>query len=450
MGGHGVTAPAVLALAALAAGCPRAGSALDAAPPDYSKYTPTAACAECHKKIGVQHRFSTHAQAFSDPLFQAQLYDELLPKAEGDERLLREARSCLACHSPITVLQHGPGVPPREAAQPGLSGVTCDFCHTVKGYRGAAPGDANYVVQPGETKYGPFAEGTDFHHAYGELQTKSELCALCHSARNTHGVAVRTTFEEWQGSEYAKKGIQCQDCHMSAKGFLVDGVATFETGAAAVMTVGTAKERSKLYSHRFPGAHSASQMSGALEVEVRHTHEALAPGQRVRIEVVVDNSRSGHKMPTGSPELRLLWLEVRVGLSDETATELLRARPANPAQPLDVAQASPWDAEVLGPEVPAGARLFRAVYVDGAGAQTLDSYQAVNQVFDNRLGAGEVRLEEFDYTVPPQLKDGDDVHVVAALKYLSAPASFYARFGIPPPLPATLARAQGTVGAPPR
>ena len=118
-----------------------------------------------------------------------------------------------------------------------------------------------------------------------------------------------------------------------------------------------------------------------------------------------------------------------------------------PDQPLDVAGASPWDAELVN-DVPRTARAYRAVFVDEAGKQTHDSYRAKKLVFDNRLEAGELRNEEYEYTVPENLGKGDDVHVVATLKYLPAPTAFFGRFGMPPPLPATVARDTAVLGVP--
>lgn len=415
---------------------------------DLSKYSPAAACETCHQKMFVQHRFSMHHQAYEDPLFLSQLYGQLAPSASGDPRLAREAQTCLSCHSPITWLQAGRVLVSRDEVRREFAGVTCDFCHTVSGFRGSAPGNANFIVQPGETKLGPRQQDTDWHHAYHSLQTSSDFCGLCHSGRNTLGVETIATFSEWKASGYAKRGVQCQDCHMNAKGYLVDGVGVFDSGEAADMEARPTKGPAKIFSHRFPGAHSASQLSGAMEVSVRDRHERLVPGQKLTLEVLVNNSRAGHKMPTGSAELRLLWLEVRVGRSDDSVVELLRAKPSDPARPLDVAGSSPSDAAILGADIPAGARLYRAVHVDQAGAQTQEAYLAAKTIFDSRLESGEIRTERFEYTVPADLRDGDDLHVEASLKYLTAPSAYYRRFGLPPRAPVVMAADTGRLGTP--
>lgn len=236
---------------------------------------------------------------------------------------------------------------------------------------------------------------------------------------------------------------------MNSKGFLVEGEAVFQSGQAAQMTVGSAPVRSKLFTHRFPGAHSAIQLTGAITIQVAPHPEPLAPGERLKIGVEVRNGNVGHKMPSGSPELRVAWLEVRVGVSDEEATELLRATPRDAAQPLDVAGASRADARVLGEDVPAGCRLYRAVFVDARGEQTLLNYDARRVAFDSRLDTEETRQEEYEYAVPKSWPPGEDVHVVATLRYLRFPSSFAAALGVGPAEPAVLAVGRGLVGGAP-
>lgn len=440
--------PALALLLLLAACSSRNGRGKPEEDGDVTKYAPAQSCEICHRRIFVQHRFSMHRRSFEDPLFLAQLYQDLAPAAQVDERLTKEADSCLGCHSPVTWLQAGKRLVPREEVKLELSGVSCDFCHTVTGFRGSTPGNANYVVKPGEPKYGSIPQESDWHHAYDPLQLRSEYCAMCHSAENTLGVETRTTYSEWQETDYAKRGVQCQGCHMSAAGFQVDGGSVYESGQAAVINTGATKEHTRLSSHRFPGAHSASQLHGSMGVTIRETNGRLTPGQKITIEVEVDNARAGHKMPSGSLELRLMWLEVKVGLSDDHLDDYPAATAADPAKPFDVAFASAWDKANLGDEVPRGARLYRAVFEDPNGEQALEAYRAAKKLFDNRLGAGERRVERFEYTVPYSLNEGDDLHVVASLKYRTAPAHYYERFELEPRPPVQLAVDMGRIGTP--
>jgi hypothetical protein len=312
-----------------------------------------------------------------------------------------------------------------------MSGVTCDFCHTITGYRGDAPGDGNYISQPSkERKLGPFLHEYNWHHVYSALQTKSEFCGICHNDVNHHGLEVKSTYTEWKQSRYADDGIQCQDCHMNRIGFLVEGKPVYESGRAAdprMMWTRT-PYRPILYSHRFPGAHSKTQIVGAgvITVAIETQRPTVSPGDDVTITVLVDNSRTGHKMPSGSKELRHLWLEVTAQHGDRVIS--IPAYSAG-VGPYDVAGKGPYDREILEKDIPEGSRIYRAVFVDEAGKQTLSFYNATRVVFDNRLKASEVRRETYRFQVPRSA--AGTVTLRASLNYLPYPSSFSRRFGQP-------------------
>jgi hypothetical protein len=237
-------------------------------------------CRNCHPPIADQHRVSRHIDSFDNPVFQGVYYDQHLPKLHQSTTPPQEELACLSCHAPMAYLASGYhvakekskddpyGKPCRtchltsdgsrddlfdagSATQPSPvpegsrplwptargrelthAGVSCDFCHSITKSRGKKPGNGGYVCTPGETMYGPFRTDS-YHQAYSELHTKSEFCAICHNAVNRHGVPVRATFSEWEQTPHAADGIQCQDCHMTATGFLVDGKPVHESGKAA-------------------------------------------------------------------------------------------------------------------------------------------------------------------------------------------------------------------------
>lgn len=441
-----------LAVTLLGLGCPPAAVEVlhEDRPADYRAFWPAKACQNCHERIVTQHAYSAHAASFSNPVFQAQLYGQLVPRLGAEPALEKEASACLACHSPIAHLQNGGKIMYPDEVDPGFQGVTCDFCHTIRGFRGNAPGNANYISVPGETKLGPFKISGNWHHAYSELISRSEFCAICHTTQNIHGLKLRTTYDEWKASSYAARGIQCQDCHMSAKGYLVDGKPVFEQGQVARLTGGRTAPpvRANLHSHRFPGAHSVQQLVGALAVRVVPYEKPLTPGARIKIAIDVDNTNVGHKAPSGSVELRVIWLEVRVAVSDEDTGVALRASPADPkGAPLDVAGASELEAGLLRGDVPAGSRVYRAVIAGADGRPTLTNFEGRRVLFDNRLGAAETRREVYDFVVPDHLEDDNDLHVTATLKYLRYPSVFADGLEVDHAEPVTIAEGTGLVGA---
>ena len=394
----------------------------------------TSTCRGCHDQIVAQHLASSHEMSFTNPAFQAQYREELLPKAATDPNLYAEARECIACHEPVTYATNGPRLLSLEEIDPQMNGVTCDICHSMTGYRDAKPQNGNYVVKPSIRKLGPFKEEGNWHHIYSEFQTKSDICAVCHEALNRHGLRIKATFTEWRESAFAQQGVQCQDCHMNVDGFLTAGKPRFASGLAADMSLGSAPQRDRLYTHQFPGAHSKTQIEGAITLAI----EAIPPNdsqdRTLALDVTVDNSRTGHSMPSGSADLRLLWIEVTVRIGDEPI-----GRPAVILEPEALDESSAYalagrgrlDSILLGPEIPKGSRIYRAVFADGAGQATLDSYNAVAKLFDNRLKAAEKRKESYQFMIPEGAKG--DITIKATLKYLPYSSTFTNRLGLPSP-----------------
>jgi hypothetical protein len=410
-------------------------------------FWPTYTCRGCHDQIVEQHLASSHEMSFISPAFQAQYQKDLLPKAAKDTLLDAEARECIACHEPVTYATKGPRYLSLLEIDPQMNGVTCDICHSVTGYRDAKPQNGNYVVAPSERKLGPFKGQGDWHHIYSELQTKSDICAVCHEAVNRHGLRIKATFTEWQESAFAQQGVQCQDCHMNVDGFLTAGKPRFASGKAAAMTLGSAPQRDHLYTHQFPGAHSKTQIEGAITLAIEAAPPNDSRNHTLAFDVTVDNSRTGHSMPSGSADLRLLWMEVIVRIGDEPT-----GKPAVVAEPEALDESSAYslagrgrfDSILLGPEIPEGSRIYRAVFTDGAGQATLDSYNAVAKLFDNRLKAAEKRKESYRFMIPEGAKG--DITIKATMKYLLYSSTFTARFGLPFPEPVIVAQREIRLG----
>jgi len=398
----------------------------------YTEYWPSTTCRNCHDTIFRQYSQSMHKQSFTNPVFQAQYFKELLPLAFEDKDIHAEAEKCIACHAPEAFMRYNSLITSKEEIDPLKSGVICDFCHRITGYKDESPGNGNYISSPGTAKLGPFKHEKNWHHVYSELHTKSEFCAICHNAVNHHGLEIKSTYTEWKDSRYAEEGIQCQDCHMNIQGFLTAGKPTYESGQASHAILAHSPYRSRLYTHRFPGAHSNKQVNGALTVEIEVEERNLSAGDEMRIDILVNNSRTGHKMPSGSIELRLLWLDIKAFVGDRT----ISVSPAG-EKGYDISGEWPGDREVIVTDVPRGRRVYRTISLDKTGKQTLSSYKAVNIIFDNRLDAGEIRTESYHFTIP---KDASGkLRLLALLNYLPYPGSFADKLGLPRPEAVTIA-----------
>jgi hypothetical protein len=417
----------ILAFSSVATAAPPPESILQ----EYNRYFSSMTCTSCHDKIIEQHAQSYHARAFSDPLFRGQYFKELLPAAQKDPELYQEAKNCIACHSPVDFIALDGHVLSEDQTSPTWSGIRCAFCHTIARYDGETPGNGNYISRPsGERVFGPFKEKSGWHHVYSDLLTKSEFCGICHNAVNRYGLEIKATYTEWKNSPYAPKNIQCQDCHMNAVGFLTEGKPVFEHGCAVnpYSVFRRPPERPRLYTHRFPGAHSKTQISGSGDITVHIETEkpVVTPGEEITIHVFVDNSKTGHKMPSGSADLRLLWLQLDAVVGDKIIP--IAAASAGTG-PYDVAGKGPDDREILGDDIPDEVRIYRAIFVDKTDRQTLSSYNAVRIIFDNRLNASELRKETYHFKVPDNIKGR--ITLKASLNYLPYPGSFSRRFGLP-------------------
>lgn len=395
-------------------------------------------CRGCHTDQYQQYEESMHAKAFSNPLFNAQYFTEVVPRAQQDPEYVPEARRCIACHAPVVFMNYTGLVTTPSQAGRFETGVTCDFCHTLEGY--GENGD--YIQVSSGKKQGPYQiSGSATHHSeYSGYMQHAEYCGNCHNATNHIGIGVNSTFDEWRESKYGISTntgkVTCQECHMSAEGFQRKGVAQFASGTAAHVNIGSGgynknqKEHDKLYNHSFPGAHSIKQQQDALLLEFRVGTRIADAGGRLPFNVFVNNERAGHKMPSGSSDLRFMWLVVTATTPAGGKIPVsLNGHLSEKTIDYSVSGGGAEDATILQGDVPAGSRMYRMVMVNSAGRQSLYQGTAVKNDFDNRLNAAEVRNEAYYLKLPTGFSG--KVTLEANLYYRGAPSSFTRRMQVP-------------------
>jgi hypothetical protein len=109
-------------------------SSVKAAKPVKSQpYWQSSMCRNCHTGIFYQYLQSMHSKSFTNQVFQAQYFKEFLPSVSMDATLATEEKDCISCHSPIAYLTSGGKFVTKDQVDPEMSGVTCDFCHTITG-----------------------------------------------------------------------------------------------------------------------------------------------------------------------------------------------------------------------------------------------------------------------------------------------------------------------------
>lgn len=319
-------------------------------------FTSARECGECHEDIYTSWKGSLHALSLQDPIFDAAYMQAL--KLGGEEARQR----CLHCHAPMTMTNGD------YSLEKGVTrdGVSCDFCHSVTAVH-LDGREKPYVTEPGMVKRGIIKKAASPVHetAYSELHGRSEFCGGCHNYVTPEGAAVLSTYDEWRDGPFARKGIQCQDCHM----VLSEG---------NVVRPDVKSSRSQIHLHKL--IHDSDQIRRALSVRIADSQRS---GERLVVDVEVENRGSGHMVPTGIPTRRVV-LEISL------EADAFRRKQERIYQKV-VADAS-------------GHLLEKDFEVMTLGARILN---------DNRIAPGETRRERFTFRVPPRGR----IRISAALLY---------------------------------
>lgn len=253
-------------------------------------WTSSKVCGECHQAIHAVWQQSLHATSWTNGVFQAAYQRSI--EDFGKE----ESYKCLSCHAPT--VRHGQDYNVEQDIT--AEGITCDFCHSVSDVDLSDSKDV-FRLTVGDTKYGPLRHAQSPVHKIVDtrLHTQSEFCASCHEYKNDNGVTVLGTYSEWKSSSYAKRGTQCQDCHMP----LVPG---------RVVSLGIKKDTPKFINlHNISGSHDMERVRKAVTLDLMG-YEWM--GEKVWVYVKVANEGSGHCFPTGMPMHRaVLAITLRQG-----------------------------------------------------------------------------------------------------------------------------------------
>lgn len=267
-------------------------------------------CGGCHTKAYKEWKGSMHSNAWTDPVYRAAL-NHVSKTSGGKVDLL-----CMGCHTPAGVVSGEANPAGKGMSKIADRGVHCDVCHNISDTNGI--GNGAYVLTPKlngrPMKFGPLKDAVSPYHdtVYSALHTRSEFCGQCHNVTHPFNrLPIERTYSEWKDSVYNGLGVQCQDCHMKP--------------AAGKVTPFT-KERPKVYGHYFVGGNAvvthllgsdmhadmARQMlKSAATVEIE-APKGLPRGDMASVIVKVTNVGAGHKLPTGFPEGREMWLDFKV------------------------------------------------------------------------------------------------------------------------------------------
>jgi hypothetical protein len=283
------------------------------------------------------------AQAARDPVFRAAL-------AIANQDIKGVGEFCIRCHAPRAWFE-GRSTAADASLLKGddLHGVSCDVCHHLvdplsaeakKLAKQVPPGygNATMVVDPERIMRGPYAGRKELKmHTtlLSPYHASSELCGNCHNVsnitlatnRNTqppHAFGhIERTYSEWALSDFAKKESlrSCQFCHF----------APVPGGGSAVKYDSKYDDVHREYfvSHNAVGGSTWVQDAvyllwkgpeldhEALEAGKQHARELLKTAAVLGLELAGGKARititnlTGHKLPTGYPEGRRMWPNVR-------------------------------------------------------------------------------------------------------------------------------------------
>ena len=352
-------------------------------------------CSTCHRDIYNEWSKSMHANAWTDKWYQP---DYLLAhqQTDGATDLL-----CGACHAPIAARTGL--LPPADGSKfdaASRRGISCDFCHTVSGV--GQMFNMGHISDPGEVKRGPRGDGRSLYHEvkYTGIHTKAEFCGSCHMVIHpATGVHIIDTWDDWKNNDYGKKGIRCQDCHMTP----TPGVSK-KPGRAALM----GKERDNLAFHGFVGGSSYVQDEIGNPKQAELSREFLRAAAEVKLaekvtddgtlELIVDvhNVGAGHKIPTGTTYIRIMWLQVEV--KDSTGQLVYSSGHIDDKNHVD-----------------SNAVFFRLLFRDADGNLTGKSWQAHGIGYDRRIPAKGMDREVYRIPLPGK----GDYQVTSRLMYRS-------------------------------
>jgi len=359
---------AAVGLASLAGLAPGSAQAAPTAPNSLvNAVTESVACQLCHTfdnamPAAAEPRYapfygwqgSLMANAARDPIFWAGV-------ALADQDHPGETVECVRCHSPRAYLEgRGDATSIDQLTTADLEGVGCELCHRMTDQ--GALGNAQYAVDDvlgpdglvprrGPWSYTDGASAPPHDWMLDGFLGSSQLCGTCHDVTtprerldddgNPTGMLFneQRTYSEWAGSALAQPGEDfrsCQDCHMPAVSDVPgcqDRVnqTSHPTGGRRHDLVGANRFMVELLRAEYGNDGTGLINDFFFEQTLDRMDELLATAATLELQGPPDvhlgeglsdlqatvTNESGHKLPTGYSEGRIMWLEVVARYGDQ-------------------------------------------------------------------------------------------------------------------------------------
>jgi nitrate/TMAO reductase-like tetraheme cytochrome c subunit len=254
-------------------------------------------CGTCHPAQLADWKSSLHAKSMG-PGLTGQLAEMWRTDAES-------ARLCLTCHAPLAEQQ-----PENRGIFDGAlqrQGVVCSACHVREHERLGPPRRAG-DPRPDQPREKLPHRGATRSPAFAA----SEFCSSCHQFEADgfalNGTLLENTYAEWKTSPAARRGQQCQDCHMPERRHIWRGIHDPETvRSGLVITLATDR----------PSYRSGDPLTARLTITspgVGHHFPTYVTPRVVVRAVLVD--AAGREVPASAEE-RVIEREVTLDLSRE-------------------------------------------------------------------------------------------------------------------------------------
>ncbi len=386
---------------------------------DIDRFISPETCQGCHDKIFEQWENSMHNLSHKDPVYLRTA--QFLRKGLINEGEIKEAESCVKCHTPVGVVT---GFPEKlsddlsKTPEIATQGIQCDYCHSAVTIKQMY--NNGLVLKPGQgedepgIKYGPFDDPIpDFHEAqYSKMHTESKICGTCHDVKHlAFGTNLETTYTEWKNSPYnskdPEKKIECQGCHMYQRPGIPSTGSTPRPENPGSAT-DYSDERPHLFTHYFVGANSSvpgsfeARDKGRMAIERLQNAATLFVDtsliKQKKINITVANTGAGHSIPTGVGDLRQVWLEITI--QDKASKIIFQTGALNDKH-----------------ELSRDAVIFRTVFGDEKGNEVINIAKAKQVLKDNRIKAKQSVIEIIDLPLVPR----KDAMIIVRLLYRGMP-----------------------------
>jgi hypothetical protein len=231
------------------------------------------ACGACHPVQFSDWQTSLHSKSMG-PGIAGQLVEMAQRDPAG-------ARSCAKCHAPVAeqrpeLYETGQLVPNRDF-DPGLQarGIICASCH-VRGHEHFGPPRRDGSTANREPRERLPHGGVTRTAAF----LRAEFCASCHQfgadGLALNGKPLENTYAEWRQSPAARRGLQCQNCHMPDR------------------------------RHLWRGIHDAEMVRSGLDITLRADKARYRMDDRIQATLVIATPGVGHAFPTYvTPQVRV-------------------------------------------------------------------------------------------------------------------------------------------------